>query len=194
MEKIIACMLERRSIRKYKQEQIPEDVLQNILKAGLYAPNAGSRQSCVIAVCQNAELNAELGAINRAAFYSRVSMPNGYISKDQPSIADDSTLLSAFYDAPTVLTLFAPKDFTYADIDCAVAAENIMLAAHALGIGSCMVGRAESTFASERGQELLREWGIGEHLEPRVHVVLGYAASTQATAKPRRPDRIIRVP
>lgn len=194
MNEIIECMKARRSIRKYKPDQISEDVLQTILDAGLFAPNAGSRQSCIIAVCQDRALNEALGAENKGSFHGRMSTPDVYISKDQPSIADDPTLPSAFYGAPTVLTLFAPRNFVYADIDCAVAAQNIMLAAHALGVGSCMVGRAEHTFVGARGQQLLNEWNIDGSLEARLHVVLGYAASTQATAKPRKQDRIIRLP
>lgn len=194
MNEAIKNMLERRTIRKYKPDQIPEDTLQTILEVALYAPCAGSRQSCVIAVCQDARLNDELGAVNKGGFHGRMSTPDVYVSKDQPSIADDPLLPSAFYSAPTVLTLFAPKNFVYSEIDCAVAAENIMLAAHSLGIGSCMVGRAEHTFMCEPGQKLLRDWDIAEHLEPKMHVVLGYPASTQATAKPRKPGRIVRVP
>lgn len=193
MNEVIQNMRERRSIRKYKPEQIAEDALQIILEAGLYAPCAGSRQSCVIAVCQDAELNARLGGINRGTFHGRISTPDVYISKDQPSIADDPTLPSAFYGAPTVLTLFAPGNFVYAEIDCAVAAENIMLAARSLGIGSCMVGRAEKTFEGADGAQLLKNWGIPDGLVPKVHVVLGYAESEQATAKPRKPGRIVRV-
>lgn len=193
MNMIIQSMKERRSIRRYKPNQIPEYVLQTILESGLYAPNAGGRQSCVIVVCQNKALNDALGAENKGSFHGRISTPDVYISKDQPSIADDPALPSAFYSAPTMLTLFAPKNFIYAEIDCAVAAQNIMLAAHALGVGSCMVGRAEHTFAGARGQDILKEWNIDGQLEPKIHVVLGYASSTLATAKPRKQNRIIRV-
>lgn len=63
-----------------------------------------------------------------------------YVSREQPSIADDPKLINAFYDAPTVITMFAPKDFLFSVDDCAVAAENMMLAADALGVGSCYIG------------------------------------------------------
>ncbi len=50
------------------------------------------------------------------------------VSLEQPSIADDLALTNAFYDAPTVITLFAPKNFLFAAEDCAAAAENMMIA------------------------------------------------------------------
>jgi nitroreductase len=194
MNDIINNMIERRSIRKYKGEQITEAELEAILQAGLYAPSAGGRQSALIVVCQNAELNAALGKINKAAFKGRMSTETVYVSKEQPSIADNAAIQSGFYDAPTVLTLFAPKDFLYSAADCYAAAQNMMLAAHSLGIGSCMVARAEDAFSSELGQGLQKEWGIDETYEAKIHITLGYPADAQPpAAKPRKDGRIVRV-
>jgi nitroreductase len=123
MNDIINNMIERRSIRKYKAEQITEAELEAILQAGIYAPSAGGRQSAIIVVCQNAELNTALGKINKAAFKGRMSTETAYISKEQPSIADNAAIQSGFYDAPTVLILFAPKNFLYSVADCYVAAQ-----------------------------------------------------------------------
>ena len=64
-----------------------------------------------------------------------------YVSKEQLSIADDAAITNAFYDVPTVITMFAPKDFLFSKEDCALAAENMMLAADALSIGSCYIGQ-----------------------------------------------------
>jgi nitroreductase len=194
MNDIINTMIERRSIRKYKTEQITEAELEAILQAALYAPSAGSRQSAIIVVCQNAGLNTALGKINKAAFKGRMSTETAYISKEQPSIADNAAIQSGFYDAPTVLTLFAPKNFLYSAADCYVAAQNIMLASYSLGVGSCMVARAEDTFSSELGQQLQKEWGIDETHEAKIHVTLGYPDYAKPpAAKPRKDGRIIRV-
>jgi nitroreductase len=193
MNEIIQNILERRSIRKYRPEQIEEDALNAVLIAGIYAPNAGGRQSPVIVVCQNAEINEALGEINKSAFRGRMSAGDAYISKSQPSIADDASIASGFYGAPTVLTLFAPKNFLYAAADCYVAAQNIMLAAHSLGIGSCMVARAEDTFSSELGQKLQKEWGIDESREAKIHVTLGYPSGDRPAAKPRKENRVRRI-
>lgn len=193
MNGMINCMLERRSIRKYRPDQVLAEELNGILQAGLYAPSAGSRQSSLIVVCQNGEINDALGRINKAAFHGSASTGRVYISRDQPSIADDASIMSGFYGAPTVLTLFAPEDFLYATADCCVVAQNIMLAAHSLGIGSCMVGRAKDTFACELGRQLQGEWGIPDDYEAKIHVVLGYAADKAAAVKPRRENRIKRI-
>jgi nitroreductase len=193
MNEVITCILERRSIRKYKPEQIPESALQAIICAGTYAPSAGGRQSPYIVVCQNETINAELGKINKAAFKGRMSTETSYISKEQPSIADNADLPSGFYGAPTVITLFGPKGFLNAQADCYVMAENMVLAAHSLGIGSCIVARAGDTFASGFGQQLQKEWGINKDYEAHVHITLGYFDGEPPAAKPRKPDKVKRI-
>jgi nitroreductase len=194
MNAIIKNMLERRSIRIYKHEQIRDDELDAILLAGLYAPCAGSRQSSIIAVCRNAEINGALGKINQAAFKGRMSTADSYISKEQPGIADDPAIKNGFYGAPIVLTLFASAHFLYSAAVCYVAAENIMLAAHSLGIGSCMIARAEDTFTSAVGQSLQKQWGIDETYEAKIHVTLGYpAGSGLPKAKPRKDGRVKKI-
>jgi nitroreductase len=153
----------------------------------LYAPSAGGRQSALIVVCQNAEINTALGKINKAAFTGKISTETSCVSKEQPSIADNAALQSGFYEAPTVLTLFAPKNFLYAAADCYVAAQNIMLAVHSLDLGSCVVARAEDTFSSELGRRLLKEWGIDERHEAKIHVTLSYPVdSKQTKVEPRK--------
>jgi nitroreductase len=192
MNEVIQNMLERRSIRKYKPDQISDEDLNIILEAGLYAPNAGGRQSPIFVVCRNAETNAALGKINKAAFKGRLSTETAYVSKEQPSIADDANIASGFYGAPVVVTLFAPGNFLCSEADCCVAAQNIMLAAHSLGVASCMVARAGDTFSSELGRRLREEWGIDETYEAKIHVILGYPADAKPpAAKPRKDGRII---
>lgn len=190
MNEVIKNMLERRSIRRYKPEQITDDELNTILQAGLYAPSAGSRQGVIIVACRNMEINRRLGEINHSHFHGRMSTVKVYISKDQPSIADDPTMKDGLYGAPMVLILFAPGNFLYSIPDCSVAAENMMLAAHALGIGSCMVMRAEDTFESDFGKQLQMDWGIDESYQARAFVTLGYPTTQPPQAKPRKENRI----
>jgi nitroreductase len=191
MNDIVKNILERRSIRKYKPEQINREDLDIILEAGLYAPCAGGRQGVIMVACQNREINTELGEINRSFFHGRMSTATAYISKEQPSIADDPKINNGLYGAPTVIILFGARNFLYATPDCCVAAENIMLAAHSLGIGSCMVMRAEDTFENEFGKRLQKEWGVDESYQAKAFVILGYAATEPPKTKPRKESRVI---
>lgn len=191
---VIKNMLERRTIRRFREEQISEEELETILQAGLYAPSAGGRQGVLFVVSQDAETNERLGRIKKAHFHGRISTNEVYVSKEQPSIADDISIKSAFYGAPTVVTLFAPKQFLYAESDACVAAENMLLAATSLGIGSCYIGSAWDSFDDPFGHETLRKWGVRTDYYGVLHVALGYPEDgTVATAKPRKEGRVIRV-
>ena len=194
MNEIIKTILERRTIRKYVSKQIPKEILEIILNAGLYAPNAGGRQSAIIVVCQDNVLNEKLGKINKnmmADIFEKngISPKMGSVSKEQPSLIDDSNIKSAFYGAPTVLTLFAQKNYNQTG-DCFVMAENIILAARSLGIGSCIVARAAETFATEEGKNIQKEWGFDENYEAKLHIILGYPDGDWPSTKPRKDNRI----
>jgi nitroreductase len=92
-----------------------------------------------------------------------------------------------------MLMLFSPKDFIYSAHDCSAMAENIMLYAYSLNIGSCIVMRAEETFSDEFGKKLQQEWDIDENYEAKVFVVLGCPATATPKAKLRKEKRVKRV-
>ena len=191
---VMETILHRRSIRRFAAGQIEEAALQQILQAGLYAPSAGGRQGVLFAVCQDREVNERLGRIKRANSRPRMATADSYVSREQPSIADDPGLKNAFYDAPTVITLFAPKDFLFAAEDCAAAAENMMLAADALGVGSCYIGQGWTAFADPYGQEILRRWDIRAGYRAVMQLLLGYPreGDPHPTPKPRHEGRVLR--
>mgnify|MGYP000720399427 FL=1 len=193
MNEVMNTILHRRSIRRFDSRQIEESALQEILQAGLYAPSAGGRQDVIFAVCQDREINERLGRIKRANSHPRMATAASYVSREQPSIADDPKLTNAFYDAPTVITFFAPKQFLFSVDDCAVAAENMMLAADALGIGSCYIGQGWPAFADPYGQEVLKNWRIPTDHYAVMQLVLGYPreGDRHPTPKPRKKDRVL---
>lgn len=191
---VLENMMTRRTIRRFKKEQISEEELQAVLDAGMYAPSAGGRQGVLFVVSQNREMNEKLGRIKRNNSTVKMSTDTVYISKEQPSIADDPNIFNAFYDAPTVITLFVPKNFLFAPYDASAAAENMLLAAHSIGLGGCYIGSAWESFADPYGQDVLREWNIRTDYFAALHVLLGYPKDEQAPkAKARKDGRIIRV-
>ena len=132
---------------KYVSEQfVEEDALQQIREARLYAPSAGGRQGPVFVVCQDRAVNERLGKIKRANSRPHMAAATNYVSREQSGIVDDPNIKNAFYDAPTVITLFGPKNFLFAVEDCMAAAENMILAADALGIASCCIGQGWPAF------------------------------------------------
>lgn len=194
MNEVFKTIIHRRSIRKFKEQQISDEQLEQILEAGMYAPNSGSRQAPVFAVCQNTELNEELGAINvekmKEIVGKRPPMKPG--EKNAPK-GGEVEIKSFFYGAPTVITIFTPRNWYNFTLDAAVCAENMMLVADSMGIGSCMIARATEVFATERGKEIQAAWGISEEYEAKLHLLLGYSVDEIPEPEPRRDGRIIRI-
>lgn len=191
---VIKNIISRRAIRRFDTKQLTENDLQQILLAGLYAPSAGGRQGVIFTVCQDKTVNEKLGKIKRANSSPKMATVAAFVSKEQPSIADDPTLINAFYDAPTVITLFAPKNFLFSTEDCAVAAENMMLAAASMGVGSCYIGQGWTAFADPYGQEILHKWDIRSDYYAVMQLLLGYPkeSDNHSSPKPRKNDRVLR--
>ncbi len=179
----------RHSIRKYTDKQISREDLELILEAGNYAPNAGGGQRSMMIAVHNAELTEKIGRMNLAKF-DRSTLLGSYVSKEQPSCIDDPTMKNGFYDAPTVVTIFCKNGFAFRVADAFCMAENMILQATELGISSCIISRGEETFASDEGQNLLKEWGVPENYSAVCFVILGYIDGEQPQTKPRKANRV----
>ena len=173
MNETIENLKTRRSIRKFKDEQITDEDLNTILEAGTYAPTGRGLQSPKIVVIQNSDKIREFSAWNRS-----------YFPVDVP---DD---MDPLYGAKTLLIVLADSEIpTYVEDGASVLAV-LVNAAHAVGVGSCWIHRAREEFASEKGKELLKEWGIPESYEGIGHVVLGYPDMEAPEPLPRKEDYI----
>ena len=136
---IIRSLLERRSCRSYKPEQISDDELQTVLEAGKYAPSAMGRQSAKMVVLQNKDDISALSKMNAKIMG---------VDKDP------------FYGAPTVVIVLADRNIPTCVEDGSLVLGNLMNAAHAIGLGSCWINRAYEEFESEEGKAMLRKWGV----------------------------------
>lgn len=174
MNQTIEDLISRRSIRKFKDEQISDEDLNTILEAGTYAPTGRGAQSPKIVVIQNPETIKEFSAWNRSFFPMEVP--------------DD---VDPFYGGKTLLIVLADSERpTYVE-DGASVLTVLVNAAHAIGVGSCWIHRARDEFASAKGKSLLKEWGIPESYEGIGHVVLGYPDMEMPKPAPRKPDYIV---
>lgn len=182
----LRTLLGRHTIRRYTDELVDPRELDVIVDAGLRAANAGGCQAPIMLVSQDAEVNQVLGRISNDLY------DEGYypVSKAQPSTACEAGITNAFYDAPVVVTVFTPKDWSYAPYDASMCAANVMLAAQSFGLGSCIVSRAMRIMATPYGQEICARAGIPDDYEAQIHVVLGHPASTTHDSKPLYPNRV----
>ena len=173
MNQVIQAMLDRRSCRSYKAEQIKEAELEQILLAGTYAANGMGRQAAKIVVVQDPATREQLRAMNAAV----MGNPD----------------MDPFYGAPTVCVILADPEVRTWQEDGSLVLGNMMLAASTLGVASCWIHRAQQEFDSPEGKALLAKWGIPERYRGVGHCILGYAAQALPAAKPRKADFVVRV-
>ena len=165
-------LLTRRSVRAYKPDPVPEALLEEVLRAGTYAPTGGGRQSPVLVAVTDRAARDEISRLNAAV-----------MGKDT----------DPYYGAPVlVLALADPASSTWVE-DASCALENMMLAAHALGLGSVWVHREREIFDREAGKALLRAWGLPETLRGVGSIALGYASGPAPAPAPRKDGYIVRV-
>lgn len=179
----------RHSIRKYTDKQIPRGDLELILEAGNYAPNAGGGQRSMIVVIRDKELTTKIGIMNLAKF-DRSGLIGSYVSKEQPSVIDDSEIKNGFYGALCAAAIFGQSNFAFRVADAFCIAENMVLQATELGISSCIISRSEETFENPEGAELLKEWNVPENYSCACFVIFGYIDGEAPETKPRKAGRV----
>ncbi|WP_295088689.1 nitroreductase [Ruminococcus sp.] len=165
----IANMLTRRSIRKFKSDMIPKNIIEKIIEAGTYAATGMNRQSPIIIAVTNKEIRDKLSAQNA-----------GIMGVDT----------DPFYNAPVVLIVLANKNMPTFLYDGSLVMGNLMNAAHAYGISSCWIHRAKEEFESQEGKGLLERLGIKGDYEGIGHCILGYADCEQPVAPPRKENYV----
>lgn len=165
METILA-LTTRRSVRKYKLQPVPQETLDKILQAGIFAPTARNTQSPIIIVIKNAEVRKQLQKVNAEIG----GMPEGF---------------DPFFGAPLVLLVVAKK-YPNCVYDGSCVISNLMNAAWSLGVASCWVHRAKEEMQTDFGRQLMQKLGIEDEVEGIGHVALGYAEGEIPQAKPRK--------
>ena len=169
MNAVIENMISRRSVKAYKPDMVPMELIEEVVKAGTYAPTGMNMQSPVIVAVVNKEVRDNLSRMNASIM---------------------GTSSDPFYGAPVVLVVLADKNRPTAVYDGTLVMGNMLNAAHSLGLGSCWIHRAKEEFESEEGKALLKEWGLEGEYIGIGHCILGYPASELPAAKPRKADYV----
>ena len=168
MNETLNVLETRRSVRAFDPSRMPTDqLISEVVKAGEYAPTGRGMQSPRIVVITNKAVRDRLSQLNAEVM----------------GVTSDP-----FYGAPVILLVLADRSRPTYLYDGSLVMDNLMNAAHAVGLGSCWIHRAREVFASEEGKQLLAQWGITGDYEDIGHVALGYALNEPAQAKPRKAD------
>ena len=170
MNETLKVLKERRSVRKYKAEQIRDEELNAILEAGTWAPSAKGLQTSVMVVVQDPETIAWMSKLN---------------AEIQGNPGTDP-----FYGAPTVVVVLGDGEKLNWLQDGSLVMGNLMLAAHSVGLGSCWIHRAKEEFERPEGKALLKSLGVEGEYEGIGHCILGYVDGDIPVAAQRKEKRV----
>lgn len=165
MNETLQVIRSRRSVKKYKDTPVAKELIEKIVEAGTCAPSGLNKQSPIILAVTNKEVRDKLSFLNAG--------------KDPFKRSDP------FYGAPVVLVVLADKSVPTYLYDGSLVMENMLLAAHSLGLGACWIHRAKETFEMEEGKEILRSLGIEGDYEGIGNCIVGYPDTVPAD-KPRK--------
>ena len=166
MSSVLENIKTRRSVRKYKPDPVPRELIEQVLEAGTYAATGRGQQSPVIVAVTNKDLREKITKLNAEIF-------------GRPGF-------DTFYGAPVILIVAANKANTTAIYDGALVLGNMMLEAHELGLGSCWIHRCKEAMDSELYKDLFKKLGIVGDYEGVGHLALGYADGPQPKCAPRK--------
>ena len=166
---VVKTIMERRSIRNYKPQPVEREKMDLILRCGINAPNGQNKQSWEVRVVDSPEL---LEAMKEA------------MAKGHPEL-NPEMVKGCFRGAPTMVFIARDKSYDFSSYDCGLLAENMVLSAWSMGIGSICLG-SPVRFLTDNAECLpyLEKLGFSEGYELCLCVGFGYADEAPA-AKPR---------
>ena len=164
---VLDAIKSRRSIRKYKSTPVPDELIDKVVEAGTYAASGKSMQPWKVIV------------IKDEATKNRIRIANAKVmGKDESA--------DPFYGAPVYIIVLAERANPNHVYDGTLMLGNMMLAAHALGLGSCWINRARQEFDQDEWKAWLKSIGIEGDYEGIGHLALGYPDGEPHPAKERK--------
>ena len=139
MNDVLKNIYSRRSVRDYLPDDVPDDLIRELIRAGTYAPSAANKQPWRFVVIKNREL------INKLSHKAKELWMELDAKASKPELIALANMVSRpgfniFFNAPLLIMIFSHPDAFSPQIDCALAAENMMLAARSMGMGNCWIG------------------------------------------------------
>ena len=179
---VFDCIMGRRSVRRYKADAVPRETMERIVEAGLAAPSAMDSQGWHFSVVTDGSL---IDAMNASIAPKLPEVPRKRMIERNGGDED----FSVFYRAPVVVAVSGPVGDGSALTNCGLAVQNMCLAAHALGVGSCIIGLAGLAFQGAEKKRWAAALQVPEGMEPLYAVVFGYADMTMPVP-PRKDGRV----
>lgn len=171
---VVETIMTRRSVRQYKPQAVEREKMQTIVECGINAPNAMNKQPWEVRVVDNADY---------------INGVTELYKKANPKAAEDPAFKNMFRNAPTVVFIGHDTKSESSPFDCGLLAENMMISAWSIGIGSCCLGSPARFMKTPEAAEYLQKLGFSEGYELLYCIGFGYPDEAPA-AKPREAAKV----
>lgn len=171
---VVETIMTRRSVRQYKPQAVEREKMQTIVECGINAPNAMNKQPWEVRVVDNADY---------------INGVTELYKKANPKAAEDPAFKNIFRNAPTVVFIGHDTKSESSPFDCGLLAENMMISAWSMGIGSCCLGSPARFMKTPEAAEYLQKLGFSEGYELLYCIGFGYPDEAPA-AKPREAVKV----
>jgi nitroreductase len=158
----------RRSVREYSDAAVDEATIRGLIAAAVHAPSAMNQQPWTFTVVRSQSLLERLSREAKAHMLANLPA-DGHASRFRSTLGEAG--FQIFYHAPALILISATAAGPWIAEDCALAAENLMLAAHGAGLGSCWIGFAQGYLNTAPGKDLL---GLPAASVPVAPIIVGH--------------------
>jgi len=169
---VLEAIYHRRAVRAFTSEPVEKELIESLIDAAVHAPNAMDKQRWAFVVVRDRALMTRISSEAKALTLKMIGA--------NPD-------LNIFYDAPVLVVICATQDDRFAEQDCCLAAQNLMLAAYDKGLGTCWIGFAEAWLNQP---EAKKELGMPQTFKPIAPVIVGYPQNQPKAPERHRPDLI----
>lgn len=175
---VLEAIPARRAVRDYLDEPVERGLIEAVVEKAIWAPSGMNRQPWSFRVIEGRAALARCSAEAKALML-REAPTHPELAGARGMLEDPA--FNIFYNAPTLILICATEPDAMAKTDCCLAAQNLMLAAHAQGLGTCWIGFAEAWLNTIAAR---RELGLPETFTPVAPIIIG-----RPRAKPHPPER-----
>ncbi len=172
----------RRSTREYAADPPDDETILRLIDAAAKAPNASNEQPWTFTVVRDQAVLDSVSHAAKAHMLANLS-PGPRAARYRASLSDPD--FHIFYHAPALIVISATADRPWAVEDCALAAENLMLAAHGVGLGTCWIGFAQGYLNTADGKDAL---GLPAAWVPVAPIIVGRPTTVPAPTARREPE------
>ncbi len=163
----------RRAVREYTADLVDEATIRRLVEAAIHAPNAVNAQPWGFTVVRD---RPTLKRVSREAkAHMLETMPAEHADRFRPRLSDPA--FDIFYNAPVLVVISARAEGAWIVEDCAMAAQNLMLAAFAEGLGTCWIGFAQGYLNTREGKAAIDAPAAWVQIAP---IIVGKPKSTPA--------------